>query len=149
MDEYSIETMVVDDIDGVLEVESLSFSTPWSKKAFELELTNNKHALYRVVKVDNKVVAYGGVWLLFDEGHVTNIAVHPKYRGCGYGKALLEDMMKCAKESDIKAMTLEVRVSNEAAINLYKQYGFVSVAKRKGYYEDTGEDALIMWRYEL
>lgn len=149
MENYTIETMTLNDIKDVVSIENLSFSTPWSENAFELELTNNKHALYRVIKVNGKVIAYGGMWLLFDEAHITNIAVHPEYRGCGFGNIIVEDMIKCCKNAEITAMTLEVRVGNEAAVNLYKKYGFVAVATRKGYYQDTGEDAIIMWKYNI
>ena len=149
MENYTIETMTLNDIKDVVSIENLSFSTPWSENAFKLELTNNKHALYRVIKVNGKVIAYGGMWLLFDEAHITNIAVHPEYRGCGFGNIIVEDMINCCKNAEISAMTLEVRVGNEAAVNLYKKYGFVSVATRKGYYQDTGEDAIIMWKYNI
>ncbi|MEF9933852.1 MAG: ribosomal protein S18-alanine N-acetyltransferase [Clostridium sp.] len=149
MEDYIVDTMRVEDIEDVVEIETLSFKTPWSVNAFTLELTNNKNALYRVIRCDNRVIAYGGMWLLFDEVHITNIAVHPDYRGRGYGNIIVEDMMKIAKESNMSAMTLEVRVSNTPAVNLYKKYGFVGVATRKGYYQDTGEDALIMWNYEI
>lgn len=149
MEEYSIETMTLSDIDDVITIEELSFETPWSHNAFRLELKENKNALYRVVKINGRVVAYGGMWLLFDEVHVTNIAVHPEYRGFGYGNLIMRDMINCAKNAKMSSMTLEVRVGNTAAINLYKKFGFVGVATRKGYYQDTGEDALIMWNYEL
>ncbi|MEG0640992.1 MAG: ribosomal protein S18-alanine N-acetyltransferase [Clostridium sp.] len=149
MDEYTIETMTIDNIDDVVEIENLSFSTPWSHNAFHLELTNNKNALYRAVKINGKVIAYGGMWLLFDEVHVTNIAVHPEYKGCGYGNVIMGDMIDSARNAKMSAMTLEVRVSNTPAVNLYKKFGFVSVATRKGYYQDTKEDAIIMWNYDL
>lgn len=144
-----MDTMNVDDIPKVVEIENLSFNTPWSEKAFNLELTNNKNALYRVIRSDDRVIAYGGMWLLFDEVHITNIAVHPDFRGKGYGNIILEDMLRVSKEANMSAMTLEVRVGNVAAISLYKKYGFVSVATRKGYYQDTKEDALIMWNYDV
>lgn len=149
MEEYTIETMTISDIEDVIVTENLSFETPWSEAAFVQELTNNKNALYRVIKVNGKSIAYGGMWLLFDEVHITNIAVHPEYRGFGYGNILMKDMINCAKTAKMSSMTLEVRVGNTAAINLYKKFGFVSVATRKRYYQDTGEDAIIMWNYEL
>lgn len=149
MGNYTIDKMTLDDINSVLEVERLSFFTPWSEKAFTLELTNNKNALYKVIKDGDKVIAYGGVWLLFDEGHITNIAVHPAYRGSGLGNTLLKDIMESSRKENISSMTLEVRESNIPAINLYKKNGFKSVGKRKGYYQDTKEDAIIMWNYNL
>lgn len=149
MQEYTIETMTLDDIENVVEIENLSFTTPWSQNAFELELRNNKNALYRVIKVNGKAIAYGGMWLLFDEAHITNIAVHPEYRGAGLGNMIMEDMINCCKNAKMSSMTLEVRISNTTAINLYKKYGFIGVATRKGYYQDTHEDAIIMWKYDV
>jgi ribosomal-protein-alanine N-acetyltransferase len=92
------------------------------------------------------VVGYGGMWFIIDEAHVTNIAVHPDYRQRKIGEMIVQEMIKTAKENGINGMTLEVRVSNTAAINLYKKLGFVDYGIRKGYYADTGEDALIMWK---
>jgi ribosomal-protein-alanine N-acetyltransferase len=146
---YIGEEMNLSHIDDVVEIENLSFKTPWSKSAFIYELTKNKCSKYRVILKDGKVVAYGGMWILLDEAHITNIAVHPEYRGIGLGKMIVEHMIKAAKGSGVTSMTLEVRVGNIPAINLYKKYGFEEVAIRKGYYQDTGEDALIMWKYDI
>lgn len=149
MSNYIGEEMNLSHIDDVVEIENLSFKTPWSKSAFIYELTKNKCSKYRVILKDGKVVAYGGMWILLDEAHITNIAVHPEYRGIGLGKMIVEHMIKAAKGSGVTSMTLEVRVGNIPAINLYKKYGFEEVAIRKGYYQDTGEDALIMWKYDI
>lgn len=149
MSKYVIEDMKIDDIDDVYDVERLSFITPWSKDAFITELTRNSCAIYKVIKYNGKVVGYAGMWCMIDEGHITNIAVHPEFRGIGLGEKLVDALIDEAKKKGIHAMTLEVRVSNEPAINLYKKKGFVSVATRKGYYQDTGEDALIMWKHGI
>jgi len=138
-----IEEMTSSDIDGIYEVEVSSFSKPWSKKSFEKELTNSV-ATYLVAKIDSKLIGYIGVWQVLDEGHITNVAVHKDYRGKKIGDKLVRDMVMLCKEKGIIAMTLEVRVSNVVAQNLYKKYGFKSVGIRKGYYEDK-EDAMIMW----
>lgn len=144
-----IRNMNFDDIDDVFLIESLSFKTPWVREAFVNELTVNKCALYRVIEKDGNIIAYGGMWIMLDEAHITNIAVHPEYRGCGYGKMLMEDMINCCRGKNVHAMTLEVRESNTAAINLYKSFNFVEVAVRKKYYRDTDEDAIIMWKYDV
>lgn len=149
MSDYSVLDMDLSHIDDVVVIENLSFKTPWSKDAFEAELTRNKCARYKVLMKDNRIVAYGGMWVLLDEGHITNIAVHPEYRGMGLGNAIMEALIMEAKKNGITAMTLEVRMSNMAAINLYKKYGFIEEAVRKKYYQDTGEDALIMWKYNV
>ncbi|WP_051350593.1 MULTISPECIES: ribosomal protein S18-alanine N-acetyltransferase [Caloramator] len=149
LSEYIIEDMKLEDIDGVYEVEVLSFKTPWSKEAFQTELTRNSCAVYKVLKYKGKVIGYAGMWCMIDEGHITNIAVHPEFRGAGFGEKLVDVLIDEAKRRNINAMTLEVRVSNLPAINLYKKKGFTCVATRKGYYQDTGEDAYIMWKYDL
>lgn len=141
--------MKIEHIDDVLVIESLSFKTPWTRDAFMMELTNNKCSLYRVLIDNNKVVAYGGMWILLDEGHITNIAVHPEYRGNGFGDKIVEDLILSAKEKGVTSMTLEVRVSNVSAKSLYKKHGFEEVAIRKGYYQDTNEDGIIMWKYDI
>lgn len=149
MNDFIISNMSIEHIDDVIKVEELSFKTPWSREALEFEVERNKCAKYRVMLRDGRVIAYGGMWIMLDEAHITNIAVHPEYRGFGCGSHLLEDMIEVARENGIKSMTLEVRVNNEAALALYKKYGFTDVAIRKGYYQDTGEDAIIMWKYDV
>jgi len=138
--------MSIEDIDQVCEIENLSFVTPWSRESFESELIKNSLAKYVVAKVDGKVAAYGGMWIVFDEAHITNIAVHPDYRGQKIGERLVLEMFRTAKENKADRITLEVRTSNEAARKLYKKLGFCDSGIRKGYYGDTGEDAAIMWK---
>ncbi|MCX7694664.1 MAG: ribosomal protein S18-alanine N-acetyltransferase [Caloramator sp.] len=149
LNDYIIDDMKMEDVDGVYEVEVLSFKTPWSKEAFYTELTRNSCAVYKVLKYKEKIIGYAGMWCMIDEGHITNIAVHPEFRGSKLGEKLVDVLIDEAKKRSINAMTLEVRVSNIPAINLYKKKGFVCVATRKGYYQDTGEDAYIMWKYDL
>ncbi len=139
-----IRTMEERDLEGILEVENKSFRTPWSKTMFEDELYNlNAH--YLVVENMGKIVGYIGFWKIIDEGHITNIAVHPDFRKLGYGKALISALIKKAKDMEIIAITLEVRRSNHVAISLYESFGFVSSGVRKQYYSDNNEDAIIMW----
>lgn len=139
-----IRSMEPPDLDYVCGLEESSFLSPWTKNMLEEELYNlNAH--YTVIEVNNKIVGYGGFWKVIDEGHITNIAVHPHYRSLGYGKAIVSALIQKAKDLDIIAMTLEVRVSNEIAVSLYEEFGFVSSGIRKKYYQDNNEDALIMW----
>lgn len=147
--ELCLREMQVDDVPMVMEVEALSFLTPWSQAAFLSELQTNSYAYYFVAAVEARVVGYGGMWLILDEAHVTNIAVHPAYRGRKIGEALLICLMRKAKEKGAAAMTLEVRDKNAAAQNLYRKHGFTARGIRRGYYSDTGEDAVIMWKDEL
>ncbi|WP_423408784.1 ribosomal protein S18-alanine N-acetyltransferase [Heyndrickxia sp. MSNUG] len=137
--------MTVEDLDDVIEVEIHSFATPWSREAFYNELTKNQFAHYLVAEVDEKVVGYCGVWIIVDEAHITNIALLPDYRGMKLGESLMGRIIEIARESGAIRITLEVRVSNEIAQNLYRKFGFEEGALRKQYYTDNMEDALVMW----
>jgi len=144
-----IRLMTVDDLDGVMDVEMDSFQTPWSRSAFEEELVKNRLARYLVAVENGTIVGYAGTWLVINEAHVTNVAVSGQRRREGIGRLLMEKMMEFAHESGMDSMTLEVRVSNEAARNLYQQLGFVEAGIRKNYYSETKEDALVLWREQL
>jgi ribosomal-protein-alanine N-acetyltransferase len=137
--------MELTDITRVEEVEKLSFPTPWPRQAFYNELMFNRFARYTVVTVDGEVAGYCGFWLILDEAHITNIAIHPDFRGRGLGEATLRHVMDLARSLGASKMTLEVRVSNHAAQSLYEKLGFVPTGIRKGYYTDNQEDAIIMW----
>lgn len=139
-----IRTMTKDDIDDVYKVEEDCFVDPWSKEAIRQELKNNL-ARYIVAEIDGKVVGYVGVWFVLDEGHITNVAVHSDYRGKKIGDKLIKELVGLCKENNMSAITLEVRVSNIVAQNLYKKYGFKIGGIRKEYYSDNKEDAMIMW----
>ena len=131
-------------LDQIMIVEENAFSTPWSKDAFRGELTNEL-AHYWVAEIEAKVVGYFGIWYIFNEGHITNVAVHSDYRGEGIGKKLLEYGLSQALENGIDAVTLEVRPSNRVAIELYTNFGFEAVGKRKDYYTKPVEDGFVFW----
>ena len=133
----------------VLDIERRSYPTPWSERAFLSELTQNAYARYVVTLRGQRVVAYAGMWLILDEAHVTNIAVHPTERGHGLGDALLTELERRAEAGGCRRMTLEVRPSNAVAQALYVKHGFVARGRRPGYYSDTHEDAIVMWKDEL
>lgn len=139
-----IEPMTLSDIDGVFEVEKSCFEDYWSKDSFKKELSNDV-ARYIVAKLGEKIVGYVGIWLIVDEGHITNVAVHKDYRGQKIGDKLIKSLVELCRKNSILAMTLEVRSSNTIAQNLYKKYGFKMVGVRKEYYSDNKEDAIIMW----
>lgn len=143
MSEITVGLMAAEDIDAVHEIEEKSFKTPWSKNSFLHEITGNQCARYVVVREDGRAIAYAGVWFIIDEGHITNIAVHPDRRGMGYGEMVTRAMIQLAADTGMVWMTLEVRRSNKAAQALYHKLGFIDVGYRKRYYENT-EDALIM-----
>ncbi|MBQ6425848.1 MAG: ribosomal protein S18-alanine N-acetyltransferase [Clostridia bacterium] len=140
----SVREMKLQDIPAVYKIECECFRSPWSKFSLLKELTNDI-AYYYVVVEDDAVVAYTGMWVLFDEAHVTNIAVTGQYRGRGFAKLLMIRMMQKAIELGADKMTLEVRETNLPAQNLYAGFGFYQNGFRPRYYDDTGEGALILW----
>jgi ribosomal-protein-alanine N-acetyltransferase len=141
--------MTAADVDDVYQLERLCFSLPWSREAFRLEVEQNKCARYFIARVDGRLAGYGGMWLVLDEAHITNIAVHPEFRRKGLGRLILLTLMEEAARLGIERMTLEVRVSNTPAIRLYKALGFEEGGIRKGYYANNREDALIMWNFHI
>lgn len=142
--EITIRKMTAADIEAVLEIERLCFSDPWSREAFVSELSGQNPCVYFVAEEAGSVCGYMGIWHILDEGHVTNVAVHPDFRGRGIGGALVEKTLEDGRQKGLTAFTLEVRVSNREAQRLYERYGFASVGVRKRYYQND-EDALIMW----
>lgn len=146
--EILIRPMHLEDTDAVAAIECASFATPWPDHAFRDEL-DNVCARYYVAVAGDEVVAYGGMWLVIFEAQITNIAVHPDWRGKGIGEKLLRVLMCAAyDETGITDMTLEVRRGNLPAQGLYKKLGFVTEGIRPRYYEDNNEDAFIMWNHD-
>ena len=145
----AIAPMTRDDIRPVMRIEALSFSTAWPQNAFSSEINDNKLAHYYVGRLDEAIVAYGGIWVILEESHVTTIAVHPDWRGKRYGEEMLLYLMHEAAKRGAAWMTLEVRASNTVAQRLYRKYGFATIATRKAYYSDNNEDALVMWAGHL
>ena len=143
MADYEIYLMTAADVDGMHQVEQATFAVPWSRASIEAELTN-PCARYLVARENGEVIGYAGMWLVIDEGHVTNVAVRADKRGQGLGKELMKRLIQLAADSGMIWMTLEVRRSNKVAQNLYHTFGFVDVGYRKRYYEDNQEDALLM-----
>lgn len=136
------------DIIPMAEMDILCFSAPWSEESFRKEITENHLAFYIVAEISGRMVGYAGLWGIVDEGHITNVAVHPDFRRKGIGEALITVLLSHTREKGIVSHTLEVRASNDAAISLYLKFGFEPAGLRKNYYEDNGEDAIIMWRTE-
>lgn len=138
--------MTLEDIPEVSEIERESFQTPWSEDSFVSELLYNQLAWYYVLEYKGRVVAYGGLWTIAGEGHITNIAVGKALRGHGLGRRITVEMIKAGEMKGCTRFTLEVRPANTEAVRLYESLGFKGVGIRPRYYQDTGEDALIMWR---
>ena len=141
--EYIIRRMTMTDVDGVAAVEAVTFPTPWSRDAFASEM-KNAAARYLVAEKDGRIIGYAGAWIIIDESHITNIAVLKEERGQGIGRALTAGLMQYLSNLGAAYATLEVRKSNTVAQNLYVSLGFIKLGVRKRYYEDNGEDALIM-----
>jgi ribosomal-protein-alanine N-acetyltransferase len=144
-----IEPMTVADLPAVLRIEALSFTTTWPMNAFANEIRDNKLAHYFVGRLDGKTVAYGGIWVILEDSHVTTIAVNPDQRGLKLGEEMLLRLLDEAIVQGASWITLEVRASNDVAQRLYRKYGFTVVSTRRGYYSDNGEDALVMWAGNL
>lgn len=138
-----IKDMTLDDIDEIMKIESVSFPTPWPKSLFQREIKYPK-AYIKVLKEGSSVLGYIATWIIYDEVHILNIAIHPGHRRKGYAELLINDCINHFNNRDIRLILLEVRVNNIAAIKLYEKLGFKEVLVRKKYYSDTGEDAKIM-----
>jgi len=137
--------MRYEDIPEVCAIETEAFATPWSEQAFISELTQNHFAIYIVMEYEGRLIGYGGMWVIVDEAHVTNIALTGEFRGRHLGARLLTELSSLAMRHGADRMTLEVRPSNTIARRMYEKYGFEAAGVRPGYYSDNGEDALIMW----
>jgi ribosomal-protein-alanine N-acetyltransferase len=148
-DRLAIASMVSADISVVSQIERASFSTVWPSDAFFNELSTNKLAHYFVGRFDDRIVAYGGIWVILEDSHVTTLAVDPAYRGKRFGEVMLLRLIDEALERGAAWMTLEVRESNAIAQQLYRKYGFTTVTMRRGYYSDDNESALVMWAGNL
>jgi ribosomal-protein-alanine N-acetyltransferase len=153
---YILRYMTLEDVPQVLEVDKLSFASPWPERSYAFEINDNKNAhMVSLVGTPDPVssngqtpepiiVGYGGMWLIDGEAHISTIAVHPDCRGKGLGEVLLTGMLTRAMRLDSDYSILEVRISNHTAINLYKKYEYDIVGRRKRYYRDNNEDAFLM-----
>lgn len=145
MADIKIRRMTWLDVEEVTAVEAASFAIPWTKDAFMNEMLRNDQAIYFVAVHERRVIGFVGFWQIVDEGHITNIAVLPEYRGQGIGNLLLTQLVEFARSKSLDALTLEVRVSNIGAQKLYEKFGFENAGRRKRYYQDNNEDAYIYW----
>lgn len=143
---YLIRKMTETDLNKIMDIERESFSLPWSRDSYLGELQNN-FADYLVCDDGGDIAAYGGIWVVFEEAHITNVAVAGKYRGQGIGHDLMLGLEKIARTKHATRILLEVRPSNSAALAMYDKLGYVHTGQRKAYYVDNGEDAQIMTKY--
>jgi ribosomal-protein-alanine N-acetyltransferase len=141
----AVDRMREEDIPAVQAIEREVFPTPWPKNAYHRELAQNRQASYLVLRLDDDLIGYGGLWKVGDEAHVTTIGVRARDQHRGYGRALFSALVHRAYALGARWITLEVRNSNDHAIRLYEGFGFKVIGRRRGYYTDNGEDAIIMW----
>jgi ribosomal-protein-alanine N-acetyltransferase len=168
---YRVDPMLVEDVPAIMDIERVSFAEPWPAEAYQHEVLANPHAHYVVIRDTGvpqpdqahpdarprwwpwsapppaeplPILGFAGLWLLVDEAHISTIAAHPQRRGEGLGELLLAALLERAFTLRAAIATLEVRVSNAVAQRLYVKYEFVEVGRRKHYYRNNGEDALIM-----
>ncbi len=141
-----IRNMTVKDLERVMEIEEESFPLPWSMESYLGELKNN-FATYLVCDCAAKIAGFGGIWVVFEEAHITNVAIASDFRRQGLGKMLMSRLEDIAKEKGAARILLEVRPSNEGARLMYSRLGFLPTGMRKEYYSDNKEDAIIMTKY--
>ncbi|MES1023831.1 ribosomal protein S18-alanine N-acetyltransferase [Gloeocapsa sp. BRSZ] len=134
-------------LNAALELDQACFGGLWTLEAYQRELDSPNSDLIGLINPfePHSLLGMGCVWAILEEAHITILAVHPQYQRQGFGQALLYGLLSVAEERGLERATLEVRVSNDAAIALYQKFGFKTAGRRKRYYKDTGEDALILW----
>jgi ribosomal-protein-alanine N-acetyltransferase len=146
----TVRAMRMSDLDTVLKIDRLSFPLPWSERTYRYEIKENPSSFMYVVEIHEgrnlRIVGYVGFWFIVDEAHISTLAVHPDYRGHGIGELLLQTAIHYAEKLDSRIITLEVRISNQIAINLYRKFDFEVVGSRPRYYRDNNEEALLMTR---
>ena len=144
-EQLTIEPMREADVPAVQIIERDIFSTPWPRNAYYRELASRNSAHYIVLRKDEEIVGYAGMWRMYDEAHVTTIGVRHDVQHSGYGRVLFAALVQAAYDMGAKWVTLEVRTSNDNAMRMYEAFGFKVIGRRKGYYTDNGEDAIVMW----
>lgn len=142
--QVSVEAMTEADIDRIMAIERDSFPAPWSRAAYTNEL-KNPSAIYIVMRLDSEIVAFAGVWVVAEEAHVTTIAVDREHRRKGLGGRIFAELIQRAAEKGAERITLEVRPSNHAALEMYRRFGLYPAGVRRCYYADNGEDAWVLW----
>ena len=141
-----VRRMKAKDVPAVAQIEKECFSQPWSEHSL-MRYADDKDSIFCVCEIDEVIVGYAGMYYVYPEGDITNVAIRGEYRGNGYAKALLEHMISVSKEHGVTEFTLEVRISNTKAARLYEKLGFKNEGIRKNFYDNPREDAVIMWKH--
>lgn len=148
-----LKPITIEQLPAVVELDQLCFNGLWTQEAYqrEIESPNSDLLGLSIPEADKNlpILGVGCLWAIVDEAHITMVAVHPHYRGQGFGRALLFGLLKSARARGMQRATLEVRESNQAALSLYQKFGFQTAGRRRRYYQDNNEDALILWRSGL
>lgn len=139
-----LRKMTVEDIPAVVALDQMSFSLPWPERSFRFELTENQASRCWVAEVDGRIVGMIVNWLLVDEVHVATLATHPDFRRQGIAKELLAHSLRYMSGEGAVSSFLEVRESNTAAREMYRKFGYEDTGRRRGYYKDNNEDAILM-----
>ncbi|HEX9311416.1 MAG TPA: ribosomal protein S18-alanine N-acetyltransferase [Actinomycetota bacterium] len=147
--ELDVQRMRRRHLRGVMAIERQVYPRPWSPNLFLSEMGDLRNRTYLVARIGKEVVGYGGVMSYGDEAHITTIAVDPDHHRRKIGTRLLYELVTDGIRMGARAVSLEVRMSNTGAQDLYRRFGFRPVGVRKGYYQETGEDALVMWADEV
>jgi ribosomal-protein-alanine N-acetyltransferase len=146
--------MTLEDITRVHTIDKASFSLPWPEKSYHYELTQNPSSMALVAELTSQdgpptVIGLSVVWIIVNETHIATIAIHPDYRGQGFGKRLLADTLRHSILRGANQATLEVRDGNWLAQQMYRQFGFTIVGRRYHYYKDNNEDAVLMTLHKM
>lgn len=132
------------DIDVVVEINHLCFTSQWTKSMIQTELRDNEFGMFYVLEVEGTIIGYIDFWITFETCQLASIAIHPAYQGHGYSRQLMDQMIVDANQACCETIMLEVRLSNIKAQQLYATYAFMEMNRRKGYYNDNGEDAIVL-----
>jgi len=132
------------DLDAIMEIEEACFNEPWQRDAMRDEITRSAWSTVIKAEIEGEIAGFAVYWTVADERHLQNVATAPAYRRRGVGNALVRHVVDQARRTSAAVVFLEVRVSNEAAKRLYAAHGFREIGVRRGYYQDNGEDAIVM-----
>ena len=140
----AIRKMTLEDIPAIVELDQKSFSLPWPERSFRFEIADNPASRCWVTELDGKVVGMIVVWLIVDEAHVATLATHPDFRRQGIAQRLLSHALRTLIDEGAHSSFLEVRESNVAAQEMYRKFGYEETGRRRRYYKDNDEDAILM-----
>jgi ribosomal-protein-alanine N-acetyltransferase len=146
LSDLNVQLVTQDQLPQLVELDQLCFGGLWTLDNYQWELDHPESVLITLSSSNySYLIGVGCFWSILDEAHITLLAIHPDHQGKGLGKLLLSHLLKEAIKLNLERATLEVKASNEIALSLYQKFGFKIAGRRKGYYQETGEDALVLW----